>query len=65
MRRLTREEVLKAAHGAGLSLDEAELDQVWPVVERYLDGLERLHATDLSEEPLSSVFQPDNVGERR
>lgn len=65
MRRLTREEVLSYAHRAGLLVDEAELQQMWPVVERYLEGLERLHATDLAEEPAGSVFQSNNVGERR
>ena len=65
MRRLTRNEVLSYAHRAGISLEEAELEHMWPVVERYLEGLERLHATDLEDEPAGSVFQPDNVGERR
>jgi hypothetical protein len=65
MRRLTRDEVLGYAHRAGISLDEAELQHMWPVVERYLEGLERLRTTDLADEPAGSVFQPNNVGEGR
>ncbi len=65
MQSLSREEVLRAAHRAGISLDEAELNEVWPVVERYLESLAALHAADLDEEPLGAVFQPGNAGERR